>query len=248
MARRSVPLNRCSAAALIALLLLSGCSSRNHEVESLWTERLSPMDEYRLSVSTAQDVLAPYETLTQMIGFAGTHPDRCVPVTAISVICVWSLDRPGAGWQALAAIMGEKWMINLLCEFPLDDTARAPNSCSAHRNVSNRGYWNRRGYTTVWNARYSEDLRLISNDARDLLDGATTAFQLSTVVGDAPQVCVPANQYMLCTWETNKFKYGHGTLAVIAGTGLHAQARLNCTLPSDGAPRVSALCSASIRD
>lgn len=220
----------------VAGLLLAGCASRNEELNPLSSDDITPMDEYRLSTSAVSDVLAPYETISQMVEFVDTLPDRCVPATASSVVCVWSLDSVDAGWQLLNPILGTKWMINIVCEFPSDETARSLGSCSAHHRASNRDYWQGRS-----------DKR-VRHDARVLLDGATTAFELSTVVGDAPRTCVVDATRSRCTWATSNNTYGHGTMAVLARAAFGNKVLLICSLPADGSPRLQTDCSAVVGD
>ena len=84
--------------------------------------------------------------------------------------------------------------------------------------------------------------------ASQLLDQSKTAFQLSTLVGDAPTSCFYASaSSMVCRWKTHNGTYGHGTLAHLIGSRILETASFySCELPRDGSPRGPDSCTVEV--
>lgn len=212
---------------------------------------LTPAEEYRGSIVTVQQVLAPYRTRMDMITFSGIHPTRCDEVPNRATICVYPLSKREPGWRPLAVALDTGDRLNLVCEFPVNDAPRSEDSCSVHSQRSNRKYYQRRiprrrggarsHKTAVRHARAN-----LSAEARLLLAGARTAFELSTLVGDAPYQCRSGKNRVLCTWKTTAATYGHGTLAMSIDAPFRKKVRMNCSLPADGSPREPDSCMVEI--
>jgi len=229
------------------LMLLTGLFAVAVPVSADRLSELSPAVEYRESISGAQHILGPHQTLSAMVVFVGTGPERCVPFFEESLICVWPLSKRDPGWRPLASALGTGDRLNLVCEFPKNDIPRAEESCSVHAQRSNRKYYRtlntrKRGQRKI-RARRSESRRV---EAQQLIDSATTVFELSTLVGDAPDQCDMAGREIFCVWKTDAGTYGHGTLALSIGASFHKKVRLSCALPVDSSPRKLHSCTAQI--
>lgn len=206
-----------------------------------------PAQEYRTSIETVRHVLAPYRTEMDMIEFIGDIPFWCTDGPGGTTICSWRLSKREKGWRPLAKALDTGDRLNLVCEFPANDAPRATDSCSVHSQRSNRGYWRARmsgadgggGGRNLGGSR-----RELQAQAKKLLAGARTAFELSTLVGDAPAQCRVKKRRAFCVWRTDADTYGHGTLAVIIDTGFGDKVRLACMLPADGSPREPESCTA----
>lgn len=236
--------NRFVAAVLLLGPLLAGCVNTNPNALA----NLTPGQEYLVSVSAVNEILEPYGKMVEMTTFAGVHPTRCVTVSDRSAICVWPIPKTARGWEPLAKALDASDSLNLVCEFPVDESPRGPGSCGVHPRRSNRTYWAGAYRDRERTGEQGSAIRRAHRrDAQRLLDQATTAFQLSTVVGDAPESCHVAGTVSLCTWATNNSTYGHGTLARIVDVQ-SKKVRLNCSLPPNGQRRAVGDCSAVISD
>jgi hypothetical protein len=199
---------------------------------------LPPAAEFQGSILRVRHTLAPHRSFSEVIAFVGAPPERCVPVSQQSLICVWALSKREPGWRPLTSALGTGDHLNLVCEFPGSKGPRAEVSCSAHAQRSNRTY-----YRTLTVGKRGQkkraDWRTESrrSEAQELVDSATTAFELSTLVGDAPDQCTDSYSETHCVWKTDARTYGHGTLAVSIGADFRKKVRLSCSLPVSGAPR-----------
>ena len=210
---------------------------------------MAPAEEYRTSVSGVRHILKPHQTLSEMILFVGAGPQRCVPVSPESLICVWALSRRQSGWRPLSSALGTGDQLNLICEFPVREGPRTEESCSVHAQRSSREYYRRlaakkRGHRNGPIKRYRSELQQAK--AQERIDNARTAFELSTLVGDAPNQCNWLPPRTFCIWKTDAGTYGHGTLALSIGTSFHKKVRLGCSLPLSNAPREPQTCNAQV--
>ena len=91
----------------------------------------------------------------------------------------------------------------------------------------------------------SAELELLA-EARQILASTRTAFELSTLVGDAPNDCQRGKKGFLCTWRTTAASYGHGTLAMTVNAPFGKKIRMMCRLPLLGLPRAPDSCTVEI--
>lgn len=213
---------------------LSACAGRISD--------LPPSVEFQGSILRVRHALAPHRAFSEMVAFVGAPPERCVPVSQQSQICVWALSKLDPGWRPLASALDTGDRLNLVCEFPGSQGPRAEASCSARAQRSNRTYYRNRILTVMERRqlkRKTADWRTESSgsEAQELVDSATTAFELSTLVGDAPDQCIESSSQTHCVWKTDARTYGHGTLAASIGADFRKKVRLSCSLPVSGAPR-----------
>jgi len=213
--------------------------------------KLTPTQTYQGSIETVRLVLAPYRTEVDMIYFVGEVPTDCTEVPGATDICSWRLSKRQEGWYPLAKALHTGDRLNLICEFPADESARAKNSCSVHAQRSNRSYLRQslqtyKGASKV-RSRKTTTRAKMKVPAKALLATSRTAFELSTLVGDAPDKCRIRKTGSFCSWLAAKDTYGHGTLALIADASFGDQVRLSCALPSDGSPRAPDSCTVMVR-
>ncbi len=231
----------------LTLLVVTGFLALEAPAEAGGHADLSPTKEYQISVAGVRHVLAPYKTMKEVTGFVGGPLERCVSVSPRSSICVWALSKRQEGWRPLASALGTRDRLNLICEFPLDGGARSKDSCSVHSQRSSRKYY-RTFKSKTKGQRKRPDARTEANTvaAQELIDNARTAFELSTLVGDAPYQCNEVLSHMLCVWKTDARTYGHGTLAMTIGASFSKKVRLSCTLPINSEPRDPNSCAAQV--
>lgn len=80
-----------------------------------------------------------------------------------------------------------------------------------------------------------------------ILADARNAFELSALVGDAPDYCQSEiGEQVHCLWRTTAATYGHGTLAMTIGAPFRKKVRLSCRLPVQGSPRGAKSCVVTI--
>ncbi len=211
---------------------------------------LTPAEEYRGSIETVRETLAPHRTLTDISAFVGNTPARCQGVPRGASICVWHLGSKESGWRALAKVLRTGDRLNLVCELPPDESPRGKDSCSVHSQRSNRTYYRREasgaerfGRPT---RRLSGAMERLAVEAKQHLAGLRTAFELSTLMGDAPSECRSEPTRVHCSWRGTSGTYGHGTLAMSIGADMSKKVRLNCALPADGTPRAPDSCTVNI--
>lgn len=212
---------------------------------------LTPAVEMRGSIEAVREVLAPHRTEEAMIDFVGSVPTRCSEVGLGATICVFSLSNRQRGWRPLASVLETGDRLNLVCSFPAHGAPRAMDSCSVHSQRSNRDYYRRRLPGLKSRSRTPKSLTLqrkaeLSADARELLAGARTAFELSTLVGDAPSHCQQGATSVSCTWKATAGTCGHGTLAISIDAPFRKKVRMSCRLPKDGSVRAANSCSVVI--
>ena len=210
---------------------------------------LPPASEFQVSILRVRHALAPHRAFSEMVAFVGAPPERCVPVSERSKICVWALSKREPGWRPLASALDTGDRLNLVCEFPGTQGPRAEASCSAHAQRSNRTYYRNRTLRERRQLkRKTADWRTESSgsEAQELVDSATTAFELSTLVGDAPDQCIESFSQTHCVWKADARTYGHGTLAASIEASFRKKVRLSCTLPVSGSPRDQNSCIAHV--
>ena len=228
------------------LVALAGLMVSVHSVGADGLSDLTPGEEYRESVAAVRPVLAAYRTRNEMTLFVGAEPAACQSVSEKSEICVWRLSDRQSGWRPLSLALDTGDRLNLICEFPVEGGSRGDDSCSVHAQRSNRGY-----YGSLLDDDEGEDGGIAGRAAaraaaQKLLDDATTAFELSTLMGDAATDCHRASSQIMCIWRTTRSTYGQGTLAMIADTSFRYKMRLTCQLPLEGGRRASDSCAVQV--
>ena len=210
-----------------------------------------PAEAARQSVEAARGGLAQHRTLPDVSAFIGSQPARCSEVPGGATICVFRLSKQEPGWWALASALDTGDRLNLVCEFPANDAPRAEDSCSVHPQRSNRSHYRallpgrKSGSRTPKSIQRRAEEEL-SAEAQQTLASARTAFELSTLVGDAPNDCRSGKQGSLCTWRTTAATYGHGTLAMTIRAPFQKKVRMMCRLPHGGMPREADSCTVEI--
>lgn len=210
-----------------------------------------PAQRIRDSIDKVREVLAPYETQSEMTVFVGRRAERRSNVPGEVVISVWPLSKQESGWWPLAEVLDTGDRLNLICEFPVNGDPRSKDSCSVHRNRSNRAYYrdliNPRGRKIKSRGSGKRHVREeLKASAHQLLVKARTAFELSTLVGDGPYICRVENSNSVCFWRADSGTYGHGTLAMSIEANFSKKIDLNCSLPADGTPRAPDSCDVYI--
>ena len=121
--------------------------------------------------------------------------------------------------------------MNLICEFPSDGTAME-RDCLILPAASP---------PTTGNGR--RRVRVTREEAQSQLDTASSAWQLTQLVGDAPVRCSATDaSTQFCVWQANNHTLGFATLLPLLES--RARLQLSCTLPSDGSPRAPGSCRA----
>lgn len=197
---------------------------------------------------TVNMILADADDHHQLSSLAGGLPEACVEITASTRICQWRLGSRHRGWARLAAAIGTRDQINLLCELPSDASPREPESCGVFPRRSNRTLFRVPNRTRAGSVHRGKQQRVelrarYRRLANDRLDAARTAVELSRLMGAAPDRCdvVDAN-YRGCVWRASNRTYGHGTLVESIGAEKRQRMRLECRLPANGGPREEGSC------
>ncbi len=213
--------------------------------------KLAPAEECLSSISTVRETLAPHRTKEDLTGFVGSAPIRCEEVAAGATICVFSLRKQDAGWRPLAEAVETRDRLNLVCEFPANDAPRSRDSCSVHLQRSNYRYYGdqipkRVDASHSVAAAIEKATAAQASYAKQLLTLGRTAFELSTLVGDAPDSCDVASESFVCNWKATLATYGHGTLAMSTRARFKHELQMSCTLPLDGSHRAADSCGVAI--
>jgi hypothetical protein len=210
-----------------------------------------PKEKVRESQSRVHQVLAPYRGKNDLSAFVGDPPAICLKSSPTTWLCQWRAGRRQPGWDSLAAAIRTNDYINLLCELPLDGSARAADSCTAHPRRSNRFSWEypkKKGKGARIKpeeiARMREQNRKIADQA---IANATTLVELSRLMGTTPDWCSPrAEEQQLCLWRTTNQTFGHGTLAMWIGESKRKKILFQCALPTNGTKRAPGSCTADV--
>ena len=184
-------------------------------------------------------------TAQEISDLLGKDPDGCVRIPASRELCSWILGRHDSAWARLASSVPTRDRINLLCELPGDGSDRSERSCTAHPRRSNRDRWRintgKGGVASRVNVRKEQTALALAQ-----IGSATTAIELSRLVGARPDECHGSGASMTCIWRASKFTYGHGTLAASIHASMSKKVRMLCKVPADGGARPPDSCSVSI--
>ena len=195
-------------------------------------------------------VLGQVTTQQELVMFAGKAPERCLSSKTGFELCEWWLAKADAGWKPLAQALETRYQLSLICELPVDGSARAELSCGAFPRYSNRDDWKvnpmkrgrRRKASDITRER---DQKL--HRALEQLSSARTLAALSGMVGALPDECsVVGNGLRLCLWRTTSRTWGHGTLATTIAASFGKKIRMDCYLPEDGRPREPDTCHVEV--
>ena len=236
--------------ALALIAILAALPAADTDAKEKKHISLSPAEEYNVSLEATRNTMDHAQTQRDVSKFVGGPPIHCVNGAKDSTLCVWPLSKKQRGWWPLAGALRTGDRLNLICEFPANDEPRPNDSCSVHSQRSNRGMI--KGTTKVPTGgrmprRVNNKSVAVKKMASQLLDQSKTAFQLSTLVGDAPDSCFNASaSFMVCRWKTHNGTYGHGTLAHLIGTNFGDRVVLFCELPRDGSPRGPDSCTVEV--
>ena len=180
--------------------------------------------------------LAAWTTAFEISQYVGPFPRICFQAGSGNELCEWQAGDRDPGWSSLAAAIGTRDRINVLCEVPQSGEPRAPGSCTAHPRRSNRYSW-----------KWGEGQRAIhQKTAAKAFDNARSLTEMSRLMGSAPEGCVTSHAQLICLWRTDDQTFGHGTLAMWIRAPISKKIRLRCIFPLDGSPRGVESCSASV--
>jgi hypothetical protein len=127
----------------------------------------------------------------------------------------------------------------------------APSARFVRAQRSNRSHYRsllpgrRSGSHTPKSMQLQAEAKL-SEEAKQILAGARSAFELSVLVGDAPDACSSREGGFQCLWRASASTYGHGTLAMTIQAPFGKKVRLRCHLPPAGLPRAEDSCTVEI--
>ncbi len=191
------------------------------------------------------DVLRGADTEGDMTIYLGTAPRVCLDASATTRLCEWIVGNRRRAYAPLARAIGSQDQIGVLCELPVDGSARAPGSCTAHPRRSNR-YAEPDGAPAAATPAVSAAPPALVAERE--LEGARTLVELSRLMGTAPLACAPAGRptQQRCMWQLTSRTYGHGTVAAWIQAPVQKQLELHCVLPRDGRPRTFESCSANL--
>lgn len=171
------------------------------------------------------------KTKGAMLRVTTLEPARCTWSRPGFELCVWKLGNRDSAWYALAASIETDAKVNLVCEQPLDGTPRQ-GDCLVMPALSP---------PTTGNPK--SRVRISRSEAESRLDAARTVWQLSELVGDAPERCSPVDaSTQFCVWQASNHTAGFPTLVSLLDS--RARVRLSCSLPADGGPRAGGTCRA----
>jgi hypothetical protein len=195
-------------------------------------------------------VLGNVRTQEQLVMFAGKAPESCVSSRTGFELCEWWLAKADVGWKPLAEALETRYRISLICELPIDGSARGDFSCGAYPQVSNRDSW-KVSTTERGRRRKASDITRERDHnlhrALEQLSSARSLAALSSLVGAIPDECsVVGNGLRLCLWRTTSRTWGHGTLATTIGASYGKKVRMDCYLPEDGRPREPDTCHVEV--
>lgn len=183
--------------------------------------------------------LSEATTKIEVVRFLSKAPGICVPSRRGFELCSWrAIERDRAAWHQLAASIGTRDRLNLLCEFPDDRAPRAPGSCSLHP---------RRSKEFEASPEASAALGATpENAAAATLNAAGSLIEVSKLVGDAPDSCSATGpSASLCVWRVSNRCEGWGLLAAVVDTT--EQVVLVCEFSRETGDRVPGSCDVSQR-
>jgi hypothetical protein len=201
----------------------------------------------------AEELLRSHPGRNELSEFVGMLPERCLKSSLDTDLCQWSAGNQLPGWQPMAAAIGTRDRVNLVCELPSSGAPRAPASCSIHPRRSNRYSWSvPTGRKTKTGPRPSETASQARERNRSIantwIEQARTLTELSRLMGAIPESCTLQSDgaEQSCLWRTDDQTFGHGTLVAWIDVSKSKKIRFHCRLPLDGSPRGPASCFAEV--
>jgi len=171
------------------------------------------------------------KTRGEMLRVTTLEPLRCTWSRPGRELCVWRLGDRNSAWYALSESIGTRYRVNLICEFPTDG-GPAERECLILPAASP---------PTTGSA--AKRVRVTAAEAQRQLDAATTAWEISELVGDAPQRCSAVDaQTQFCVWQASTQTRGFAVLVQLLER--RARVQISCTLPADGSARDAGTCRA----
>jgi hypothetical protein len=171
--------------AAVTVLALAGISHADPVIYDVAAQR-----EFDLSIA---DIV----TFEQISEFTGIPPFRCVIASPRSELCEWRLGGRSPAYRTVAGAIRTRDKIALLCELPTSGAPRAPYSCSAHPQRSNRKQWEippatgrrRQDFGSKNRAQVRRDY---SRTANQVLASSLGVVALSRLAGITPESCTEA--------------------------------------------------------
>lgn len=161
-----------------------------------------------------QQVRGSYQgsrTKIELVRYLSKIPE-CVPSRVGFESCSWrGIAKDRTVWKQLASESGLTDRLNVVCELPVDGSARSSSSCSIYprRSVRDSNAASRRDH-------YGAELR-----------AASTLGDVAAFVGDGPTRCAPSVEDAHdCQWLVSNQSLGWQRLATLAATS--RQVQLSC--------------------
>jgi len=214
---------------ILAPLALAGfsCAETARAAETV----PEPPVESELSVDARiRELLAPYATRSELSHATGTSPYRCVLAGPGMELCSWHVGNRSAMWQSLASALDTRRAVNIICELPIDRTARASSSCVVRPREKSGSL---------------ESARSKGSAEPALLAAAGTVTEISFLIGEVPWDCsYIGNRERTCVWKSTSRTHGHELLGSMIGST--KKLRLSCVVPRDGSRRQRGSCLAEV--
>jgi hypothetical protein len=172
-------------------------------------------------------------------------PVRCTWSRPGYELCSWRFSKRDPAWWTLAPSIGTRHQVNLVCEFPRDGSP-AERECDVYPRAAQpfREVVGAAGGTLEQRPARGDAAR--RTPAWQQLGTARTPLQMSRLIGDAPDRCLPIDaRTQLCAWESGKAQWGYELLAAAAEA--EGRVLLTCHFPSDGSERAKDACRAEPR-
>ena len=219
--------------ALLAAIAVAGCAK-------------APTDPPRL------EDFESARRMDEVIRFVDSTPDRCTWSRPNHEICSWRLGNREKAWWTLAPTVHTDYQVNVLCELAIDGSP-SERACEVYPRKS--GAFPATAPVAAAGAPESsvpaglpsaESAHARSAEsAQRALDEARSVWEVSDLVGDAPDHCFAADgESQVCVWNAGNQVRGYAILAAIADTS--ERVRLSCSFPSDGSPRAWESCRVGV--
>jgi hypothetical protein len=181
--------------------------------------------------------------------FIGVLPSHCVASSETTELCQWKATKEHRGWVALSKAIGTAAQVSVVCNLPVDGSARYTESCGVYPLLSNRGAWRikSRGSSRKERSQADKLKGVYWTRADMLISAAQTLVQLSHLTGTVPDSCTQKiSGQQECLWHMSRYSFGHGTVATWSNIPVRKQIEFRCRLPLDGGNREAGSCSARL--
>jgi hypothetical protein len=187
----------------------------------------------RAPVSSSASLLDPSRTKAELISQLSMPPERCVHSRPGYEICGWILSAKSPSWRPLADAASTNYKLNVLCELPTAaGVQRQLDSCGVYPRIA----------LPYEQARSVSERKL---EATQSLASALTLFELSQLVGSAPEECWKRSAtHQRCTWLVSDQTPGHALIAAVIGE--ERRVRLLCFVSYDGEARSPGSCRVTL--